>query len=710
MASSGVDSGRLVRKRKLSGELGEGGSTSAATPRRDARRSIPDRIADSRVAIAGVGAAAGILGQLILDRRPGSLEPTTRFLQELQPIWPDSGAVVASIGCFVLAALCFGWAVRRVGPPGILMPSDLIDGWIRRPSAVASALLGVGGILVAWVVYQLAVGPYAPSQPRWYSLGLLLIVAGFVCDDRARIRTWRPRLAWPRPLVLDGVLLAVGAVTFVLLTAADRASWYFSTLGDEYSFYDAAKQFAQSQVIRNLFSQRGAYDVIPVLSSYYQGILMRVVGLDASTWKLVNVVPVLLAVVAMYGLARSLYGRRVAALTLGLLVTAHYLLAYTHTGYPNLEPLLPTVVALWCFILGVRRSSWRLLALSGAFAGLGWYTFYTSRAAIIILGLAILLALPSRRWVAAGLSVGAGFLVLFLPLLATNKAELITRMLEQSGEGSSGEVVANRAMLPIWNVGRSLLAFNYNVHNGPYLSGSLVESVTAVLFVLGLGYALVTWRDSRSRIVLIWFAVGMLVAGILSKYDYVSVSRMHYVLPAVILLAALAGDRLIEFAVRASTEFRRPGTARLESAVAVCGVIVIVGLTTYGNLHRWFVETPAHAPSTPEALTIRVVEDPRCQGAAMPPLIIAREIGGALPPATAAIGIPVLPVYGLYTDSATWLRSVGRGCVIFRSPRDPDAVRLVQQIAARNPQLRVVDERDLSGVFTVLVYYPPSRG
>jgi hypothetical protein len=45
-------------------------------------------------------------------------------------------------------------------------------------------------------------------------------------------------------------------------------------------------------------------------------------------------------------------------------------------------------------------------------------------------------------------------------------------MLAESGQGGTAEVAANRALLPYWNLGRSLLAFNYNTHNGPFVGGS----------------------------------------------------------------------------------------------------------------------------------------------------------------------------------------------------------------------------------------------
>jgi hypothetical protein len=232
-----------------------------------------------------------------------------------------------------------------------------------------------------------------------------------------------------------------------------------------------------------------------------------------------------------------------------------------------------------------------------------------------------------------------------------------------------------------------------------------------MLFVLGLGLAVARWRDVRSRFLLLWFFVGILVTGVLSKYDYVSVSRLHYQLPVIAILAALAVDRGLAVAQRVFPLVEDLTIARNSlSGWALAGVVLTVLGVTYGNLHRWFVEAPAAVPSTPDALTIRVIENPVCQHAPRAPLVVAEGIGGALPPATAAIGVLKRPDYAIYGQPPSWVETANLRCIIFRSPRDGPAAALYQSLATRWPAATSVDERDRSGEVTVRVYYPPARG
>src|SRR6185312_5088208 len=153
-----------------------------------------------------------------------------------------------------------------------------------------------------------------------------------------------------------------------------------------------------------------------------------------------------------------------------------------------------------------------------------------------------------------------------------------------------------------------------------------------LLFALGLGYCLAAWRYMRSRLLLVWFALAVTTTGILSKYDYVSVSRLNYLLPAVVLLAALACDRACSALQSITPEKRR-------TLVAWTSIAVVLGAATFGNLHRWFVEDPANLPSTPEALAVRVISQPACMTKAVP-LLVSDTLGGEILPALDARGMP----------------------------------------------------------------------
>jgi hypothetical protein len=144
---------------------------------------------------------------------------------------------------------------------------------------------------------------------------------------------------------------------------------------------------------------------------------------------------------------RTLFSRRVALLTLGCLATSHYLLAYGHTGYPNLEALLPGVMAMLLFVVGIRGASPTLLFASGVTAGLGWYTYYSARTAIVVLVAAALVVIRPGRWITVATPLAVGFALSALPLFTVSKLDVWTTMFEQTGSGTPSEVAANPGLL-----------------------------------------------------------------------------------------------------------------------------------------------------------------------------------------------------------------------------------------------------------------------
>lgn len=553
-----------------------------------------------------LGLLLAVVTQAILVYLPEGLKLPPSYVSALQPIWPHSAQVVYACGLGVAGMVAFALGTRvliRQMCQGL--EAERFPSWSQPlPVLPVSLLMAAGFLNLCWVLLKLSTTAYDPMYARWYAVAILLLLSGLAWGERDRFaQTAEAISALGRSRLLEAGFVVATLALFLYLSVFDLGSWYYSALGDEHAFFFTSRQMAQGQVF-NLFSQNGTYGIIPYLSSYFEGKVMQLVGISGIGWKVSIILQVAVGLVALYGLARALYGPRVAVLALGMLAPAHYLLAYDHTGYANIETLTPAVLALFFLVIGAREGSRLLLTLSGVCAALGWYTYYPSRTTIFIVAASVLFAMRPQNWLRVGIPLLAGFALLFLPLFIVNGSDIVSAMLSQSGQGGSSEVVANRSLLPLYNSGRSFLAFNYNEHDGPYLCGSLAEPITALLLLLGIARAFATWGDRRSRLLLVWFFFSTITCGVLSKYDYVSVSRLNYLLPIVVLLAALAADQAIEVC-------RAWVPRRLAWYFTALAVTVVLGASGFSNLHRWFVETPGNYASTPDALAVRAISEPR---------------------------------------------------------------------------------------------------
>jgi hypothetical protein len=243
-----------------------------------------------------------------------------------------------------------------------------------------------------------------------------------------------------------------------------------------------------------------------------------------------------------------------------------------------------------------------------------------------------------------------------------SKSDVILRMFDQTSTRYADQV----SPLPLFfrNVGRTLLAFNYSTARNHYVSGSLVEFLTAALFVLGIGYALWTWRDARSRLLLLWLAIAMFSNGFVSQYDDVTITRLYFVVPVVAIFAGVALDRML-------AAWRPPQSTTGYRLFAGGAVVVVLLVSGVGNLQRWFVTTPAATPTSEATIVLRLLREPLCRDTAAPVLLLdAFNDPGIFWILQSAPDLR-LPELGVGSDPANWLESIPGRCVIITRPTEP---------------------------------------
>jgi hypothetical protein len=143
--------------------------------------------------------------------------------------------------------------------------------------------------------------------------------------------------------------------------------------------------------------------------------------------------------------------------------------------------------------------------------------------------------------------------------------------------------------------------------------------------------------------------------------------------------------------------------------VATAGVVALISLSTYGNLHRWFVEMPANVPSTPDTMVLQFIVSPRCQSAPRVPLIVDENTRGELVQGLKARSSSlVIPEFVTYTAPLNWLETADLRCVFFRSPRQDLAISLAKNVSERWPAADTAYVVDGSGQTSLRIFYPRS--
>ncbi|MBI2863325.1 MAG: glycosyltransferase family 39 protein [Chloroflexi bacterium] len=492
-----------------------------------------------------------------------------------------------------------------------------------------------------------------------------------------------------RPKILaEGVFVVLLIALFIYLNVRDLTSTAYAALGDEYSFFSVARSIALGGPA-NLFSQKGVFGYHPVVDSAYQALVMDYFGINQFGWKLSGVLVVAITLVPLYLFARHMFGSLTAVLAAAFAASSHYLFAYAHTGYNNIHSVLPPVLAACAAAAGISRRSSALIFLAGVFAGLGFYTFFSARFAIAALLLAVLFSGWRLATIKLLFFAAAGFAVVTFPIFAVDKLDVINAMLSNSVARGSGDwlavadVASKRAL-------QGLLGFNYNPAAVHYVSGSLLEPVSAALAAVGMVTALVRLADWRFRFLLIWLIVGLVVAGGFYQGFNIAMSRLMILVPFVAVLAAVVAGEFVRCL------FWPAGRRFLRVALPSVAVGLLLAVVLAANLQRFWSIAPARLPLRPETLAVETVlaaEIDRATYAS--PVVIA--------PAPDALARLVFDSYEMGARNPVFLsgdekaaaeRYADSPVIVFIETGDADEKAIFSRLKARAPEATFAEKWD----------------
>jgi len=358
----------------------------------------------------------------------------------------------------------------------------------------------------------------------------------------------------------------------------------------------------------------------PTMYAYYLLPLFKTLGVNLAALKAASVMPALLTVLALYPLAREMFGIPTALTATFLLAINRWHVNMSRWGCNELAPPLFQIGATYFLLRGSRRQHLGDYALGGLLLGLGMYTYLASRLvvasvaayvlyrALVERGLRPGASLRSGSPLRAGLSEPeasgvepgpAGFLrrarglalfclvyaMAFAPLASHYVRDPFTFFNRSREIFILNDVRQAGSWKPVWdNVRLHLEMFHVAGDENPRhnLPGTpMLDAVTGALFLMGLGYSLRRWRDHRYGLLVIWFLV-QLQAGILTFWH--QAPQAHRTIGVMPAIAILAGHAL----VRGAVVFASPLGNRIWRAVPVVLATALLGWCGWLNFDTYF--------------------------------------------------------------------------------------------------------------------------
>lgn len=476
---------------------------------------------------------------------------------------------------------------------------------------------------------------------------------------------------------LDIIILCFISIAYFSLIIFDVNSWYYSAIGDEYAVFNFARNIAFGNIYlsifpeigkASIFSQKGVYDVVPVASSVFQSLVMKFFGINHHGWITSSIVIVIVSLWFFYFLIKDISGRAIAIVSSMIFVSSHYLWAFTHLGYWNIQVLFPPIASFFFFFRGIKTKKISCFFLAGFFSGLGFYTYFSSRITILLLSLFIFCNFKQfqrhKKLIAAFF---IGFLILIIPYFLINREVVISQMLERSAFGSK-EIPNNERLIYFFkNLYGSFIAFYQNSKTSHFVSGALVDSATVVFFSLGLIQMIVSWR--KFHFIIICLVASLIVVGGLSPYTDTAITRLFFLLPIIAVISAFGLMRINALILRATKTYFL--TYPIFPSIVILTIFFL-------NIYRFYYETPVKMDLTPEALTIKAISSlAPCSSNA---IVVFRYFEGLLKPALISYSVSKSISFTPTLAKSDYPRIENKSCIIFVQPEETVNYESIQKL------------------------------
>lgn len=331
----------------------------------------------------------------------------------------------------------------------------------------------------------------------------------------------------------------------LLLYTWNLDAWWFSTIGDEFSFYTYAREIIQQQNLgfigEHLFYGHAVYGAHPYFSSLIQAVFMRIFGAANFGWRFSNPYLSALAVGLLYLFLRDFVRPRVAIWAAFFLGVSHYVMTFGKIGYNNLQALFAIGLVFWITGRAIQTRRLSLFALLGV--GLG-SCFYIYPAALYLIPLPLLLLLiylPPRsraalwRWAIALLT----FLVVLFPLFLQSaywQSKIAGTFLYNSAVTQTTAAFVGHFAA---NLFYAFFSFLYLPNESHFVVSSYVDPVSGALLIIGLAALLKQVRERFSAFLLVSYVFLLVAVGASHDRDYPPTTRMFLLLPWMAIFAAI---------------------------------------------------------------------------------------------------------------------------------------------------------------------------
>lgn len=495
--------------------------------------------------------ALGIIAALALAFTAQYLftgEVFTRFQDSNTWTWEPRYTLATAL--LLIAMACVGWGLAQsegeTAPPETALARDTIG---PRVSDI-DWLIGAGGCYGLSMLFYLTFGEGIWAQALWLvSIGLTILPLCW----RRRTTLSSEAIAWWEWVLVMGLTVIGFALRY----------WHLTEIPSRVDNDVAVMGTYALELIRNSNYNWIGFSSSAHLLSYDQSLAwsMRLFGQDHYGLVMRSVISGTLTLPLVFWLGRDLFNRKVGFIAMALLT-----ISYTHIHFSRIlfgpTTTFFAVLVFYFLVLGLRTGQTFWFASAGVAMGLGLLIYDSSRVipaiALAMVGWQWLWHRPafqanSRNW---GVFCVAA-LIAFGPMLGfafkdfnsfVGRGNTVALWSPEVWQHEMSAYQATNAMdVLIEQVRHTFLTLHLYGDGSPHFAfpRPMVDPLTAALCALGVSFFLLRLRSIRYFVPVAWVVLTFVLGGIIA-YDPPYWPHLNIALPAIVIMAAVAADKMIE--------------------------------------------------------------------------------------------------------------------------------------------------------------------
>jgi hypothetical protein len=388
--------------------------------------------------------------------------------------------------------------------------------------------------------------------------------------------------------LLDFLLIGTTTISFFFFLWGVN-SWQYSFVGDEWAFYDFAKNLIEQQYNLNPLSFLGVYGTHSVLASLYQAFFMRIFGINNFAWRLSNIVLIFPLSFFFYRWLKLFFSKEVAVLATLLMQCSFYLANFFKIGYDNPQSLTLFIICLYLAACFGKNPTKILGFWLGMTLGVSFYIYFGPAFPLFVWPylLPFIKSLNKSQARKAGMVLMGTYILILFPLLF--QLDYVVNVYHALGSSNSFQVKST--------VFYDFLLFYRNNDNyyNHFVVGPYLDILSQIFCIIGSSIVILRFKKSPYLFFLLSYVTAVFFFGITST-DSSQTTRGIFLLPYGFTFAAI-GLNIIRESIEGQVE-----------SFAFCWLIILVIATLNVYQSRFGVFIDKKAGYTGLALIIRSIQ------------------------------------------------------------------------------------------------------